>query len=160
MTYLAWRDLPVPRTSPTSRQLECLRELRDAALAVREETPERFQGRLDRILPQYAFRYGPDGGLVPATEGWDGFTARALPGLFELIASRSRVRACSNPDCRWLFLDRSKNRSRVWCEMATCGSRAKMSRYRRRRTAQSTRPDPGLAMLHDPAKVRFDRNAE
>ena len=37
------------------------------------------------------------------------------------------VKEC--PGCRWLFLDRSRNRSRRWCDMQVCGSRAKMRRY-------------------------------
>jgi predicted RNA-binding Zn ribbon-like protein len=38
--------------------------------------------------------------------------------------------------CRWLFLDRSKNRSRRWCSMEVCGTSAKKRRYveRRRRS--------------------------
>jgi predicted RNA-binding Zn ribbon-like protein len=35
----------------------------------------------------------------------------------------SRVKAC--PGCDWLFLDRSKNGSRIWCDMAVCGNRQK-----------------------------------
>ena len=46
-----------------------------------------------------------------------------------------RLRLCV--DCRYLFLDLSRNRSRRWCSMNGCGARAKMRRYRR---AQS-RPD-------------------
>lgn len=37
------------------------------------------------------------------------------------------VKEC--PGCGWLFLDRSRNRSRRWCDMQVCGSRAKMRRY-------------------------------
>jgi predicted RNA-binding Zn ribbon-like protein len=37
--------------------------------------------------------------------------------------------------CRWLFLDRSKNRSRHWCSMEVCGTSAKMRRYVERRRA-------------------------
>jgi predicted RNA-binding Zn ribbon-like protein len=35
----------------------------------------------------------------------------------------SRIKAC--PGCDWLFLDRSKNASRIWCDMAVCGNRHK-----------------------------------
>lgn len=38
-----------------------------------------------------------------------------------------RVKAC--PSCGWFFLDASKNGSRRWCSMATCGSSAKAKRY-------------------------------
>jgi predicted RNA-binding Zn ribbon-like protein len=37
------------------------------------------------------------------------------------------------PGCGWLFLDGSRNSSRRWCDMQTCGSRDKMRRYYRAR---------------------------
>jgi predicted RNA-binding Zn ribbon-like protein len=42
------------------------------------------------------------------------------------------VRFCEAPDCQWLFLDRSRNRSRRWCDMTSCGNRAKARRHYRR----------------------------
>lgn len=39
-------------------------------------------------------------------------------------------------DCRWLFLDKSRNRSRRWCSMRACGAHAKMRRYRAGRKAR------------------------
>jgi len=45
----------------------------------------------------------------------------------------SRLRVCAADDCDWLFLDDTRNRSRKWCDMSTCGNRAKVARYRRRR---------------------------
>jgi len=55
-----------------------------------------------------------------------------------------RVKACASPDCRWGFLDTSRNRSRRWCEMAYCGNRAKSRAWRERQfSAQDpTRPSP------------------
>lgn len=43
-----------------------------------------------------------------------------------------RLRECDGRSCSWLFLDRSRNRSRRWCSMATCGNRAKARRHYRR----------------------------
>ncbi|KUM25951.1 hypothetical protein AU467_23390 [Mesorhizobium loti] len=45
----------------------------------------------------------------------------------------ARLRIC--PNCSWLFVDRSRNASRLWCDMAVCGNRQKANRYYRRRTA-------------------------
>jgi predicted RNA-binding Zn ribbon-like protein len=42
------------------------------------------------------------------------------------------VRECSAETCRWLFLDRSKNHSRRWCDMKACGNRAKAQRFQSR----------------------------
>ncbi|NVD38364.1 CGNR zinc finger domain-containing protein [Ensifer sp. HO-A22] len=38
-----------------------------------------------------------------------------------------RLKIC--PNCGWLFLDRSRNRSRTWCDMAVCGNRSKARRH-------------------------------
>ena len=49
----------------------------------------------------------------------------------ELVTSAdvSRIRECAAPDCNWLFLDFSRGNRRRWCDMATCGNRAKARRY-------------------------------
>jgi hypothetical protein len=44
-----------------------------------------------------------------------------------------RLKACRSDVCRWLFYDRSRNRSGVWCSMAVCGNRTKTRSYRARR---------------------------
>lgn len=44
-----------------------------------------------------------------------------------------RIKECPPPQgCGWLFLDISKNRSRQWCSMKTCGNTAKVRRFRSR----------------------------
>jgi len=45
------------------------------------------------------------------------------------------IRACENPDCRWLFLDTSKNHTRRWCDMKLCGNRMKARRFKAQRRA-------------------------
>jgi predicted RNA-binding Zn ribbon-like protein len=45
------------------------------------------------------------------------------------------VRWCEAPDCEWLFLDHSRNRSRRWCDMTSCGNRAKARRHYERTRA-------------------------
>lgn len=44
-----------------------------------------------------------------------------------------RLKECPSDDCGWLFVDLSKNRSRQWCSMATCGNAAKVRRFRSKR---------------------------
>jgi predicted RNA-binding Zn ribbon-like protein len=44
-------------------------------------------------------------------------------------AALSRVRECAAEDCGWLFLDESRNASRIWCNMQVCGNRAKARRH-------------------------------
>lgn len=40
----------------------------------------------------------------------------------------SRIRLCGGDDCGWLFVDRSRNGLRRWCEMEECGTREKSRR--------------------------------
>lgn len=47
-----------------------------------------------------------------------------------------KVRECGNPDCRWLFLDTSKNHTRRWCDMKVCGNRMKARRFKAQRKAE------------------------
>jgi predicted RNA-binding Zn ribbon-like protein len=49
----------------------------------------------------------------------------------ELLTSAGldRVRQCASETCSWLFVDGSRNRGRKWCDMASCGNRAKARRY-------------------------------
>ena len=44
----------------------------------------------------------------------------------------SRLKVCGSPDCRWAFVDSTRNRSRRWCDMAGCGNRAKNRAWRHR----------------------------
>ncbi|HET9521151.1 MAG TPA: CGNR zinc finger domain-containing protein [Candidatus Limnocylindrales bacterium] len=46
-----------------------------------------------------------------------------------------RVRICANDTCRWIFFDESRAGRRRWCDMATCGNRAKAARHRARQKA-------------------------
>lgn len=48
-----------------------------------------------------------------------------------------RVRQCANPECQWLFIDRSKGGTRRWCDMGACGNRAKASRHYQRKKLRS-----------------------
>ncbi len=45
----------------------------------------------------------------------------------------ARMRACDNAECRWLFLDTSKNHTRRWCDMKLCGNRMKARRFKAQR---------------------------
>jgi predicted RNA-binding Zn ribbon-like protein len=56
----------------------------------------------------------------------------AHAGIELLRSTRlGRLSQCNN--CRWLFLDASKNHSRRWCSMGHCGSDAKVRAARARR---------------------------
>ena len=44
-----------------------------------------------------------------------------------------RLRICANDECSWRFVDRSPTGRRRWCDMRTCGNRAKVARHRARK---------------------------
>ena len=57
----------------------------------------------------------------------------AQPAAALLVSSDvERVKDCGDPTCRWLFLDLSKNHTRRWCDMKTCGNRMKARRHHAR----------------------------
>lgn len=64
-----------------------------------------------------------------AIDAWDLLTEPVL----------ARVRECPGDGgvCGWLFLDTSRSGTRRWCDMRTCGNRAKARGYYRR---QQNRP--------------------
>lgn len=84
-----------------------------------------------------------DGGFVLAWRGAAGSLDlplwRVARSAADLLVSPdvSRVRECSSQRCDWLFLDRSKNHSRRWCNMAECGNREKARRHYSRRRADA-----------------------
>lgn len=67
-----------------------------------------------------------------ADETFDALLWRIIASAEKLLSSEelSRVKEC--PNCGWFFLDTSKNQSRRWCSMNTCGARDKMRRYHSR----------------------------
>jgi predicted RNA-binding Zn ribbon-like protein len=42
------------------------------------------------------------------------------------------IKKCNNHTCSLLFVDTSKNHSRRWCSMETCGNRSKVSNFSKR----------------------------
>jgi predicted RNA-binding Zn ribbon-like protein len=96
-------------------------ETLDAAL------PSAFQSpRITRDGTRFAVRFEHDeddlAGVV---------IAPVVRGALDLLTSeaKDRVRECHSTTCAWLFLDRSKNGSRRWCDMKVCGNRAKARRH-------------------------------
>ena len=64
---------------------------------------------------------------------------RIVEAAVALLVSDAMLRVKTCPACGWFFRDVSKNRSRRWCSMATCGSVAKARRYYRRSKERAER---------------------
>ncbi|MFY9561792.1 MAG: ABATE domain-containing protein [Terriglobales bacterium] len=72
--------------------------------------------------------------------GWTDDPSRLDSILWPIVRSASElltspdlenVRECDMPACRWIFVDRSKNHRRRWCDMKVCGNRAKARKFYR-----------------------------
>jgi len=75
--------------------------------------------------------------LVPEGQGVDRTISEVLVRALGAMSDGSwpRMKACQREACRWQFYDASRNRSGVWCSIATCGNRQKGAAYRARRTS-------------------------
>jgi predicted RNA-binding Zn ribbon-like protein len=78
-------------------------------------------------------------GLAPVRPGVDAALGRLLATVAAATMDGSwrRLKACRKHSCRFAFYDRSKNGSRSWCDMSSCGNRVKAARYRERAAARS-----------------------
>src|SRR6185437_14794355 len=95
-----------------------------------------LNGDLAASLPNARVEYTEDGfawtwsGRALDAVLWP--ISRAAADLLVSDAERRKVRQCGAGDCEWLFLDTSKNRSRQWCSMQSCGNREKARRHYQR----------------------------
>src|SRR3954464_12423717 len=85
---------------------------------------------------------GPDGVTVDhrhVGDPIDDALARlADPLVTELTAGHpERIKSCASDTCDWIFYDSSRTSRRRWCDMATCGNRAKAARHRARDRAET-----------------------
>jgi predicted RNA-binding Zn ribbon-like protein len=87
------------------------------------EAPPRHE--LARAAGGFAWRIERRGLTAPA------LLAPVLWSAADLLvgAGRRRIRQCANEKCLWLFLDESKSGTRRWCDMSSCGNRAKARRH-------------------------------
>jgi predicted RNA-binding Zn ribbon-like protein len=138
-----WGDLVGPAHARAGRRigpngLVMLRDLRGLirCLALRNNGIETDAdtAELERLGLRLDLRGGPS---LRAVE--DGDLARdiCVTGIAALLSASARpgwprFKACRGEDCRWVFVDSSRNSSRRWCDMAGCGNRAKVMSFRRR----------------------------
>lgn len=137
----AWVTTHIPDASASLDE-----EDRTCAIAAREALRDIVEGdesgeaavRLQRILDGIVLtmRLGHDGDvdIVATRGGIDAVLARIMSGVQHAMIDGSwhRLKICRNDVCRWAFYDASRNRSAVWCSMATCGSQAKARAWRAR----------------------------
>lgn len=141
---------PTASRSTGARVLKRCVELREALAEIfyarldDRQTTASARGTLERYFKGARLRQMLNWKQSPRLEWeWPAHAVNAELPLWVLAASASdlmtsdavdRVRACNNPECRWLFLDTSKNHTRRWCDMRVCGNRIKARRFKARKT--------------------------
>lgn len=86
-------------------------------------------------------RFRRDGSTTvePGAGGLDGALGHILAAIHLAMTTGvwGHFKLCQRDRCRWAFYDVSKNQSRRWCSMETCGNRAKGEAFRSRRRTQT-----------------------
>src|SRR5919108_322350 len=124
-----------------------LREALARVLLARTEGKKPLAADLKTIDGEYA-RSAPFARLAPTDEGFvwsldpsaeapDAALRPIVESAAALMTSErlARLRRCGNATCYWLFIDETRNCSRRWCEMASCGNVMKVRRHRARQRA-------------------------
>jgi predicted RNA-binding Zn ribbon-like protein len=115
--------------------------LRNAALGLLREDGTGFDA-LNELLATTVPRRRLERWEGRARYGWVGWGEDPCCILWPVVLAGAdiltsdeapRIDMCPGEDCGWMFVDRSRNGLRRWCEMATCGTTAK----NRRRRAQA-----------------------
>ncbi len=113
---------------------DCLR-----AAARREAPPEASISYINAAIgdsPTFLLAPRADGiaFTIPAGPSPD-LLRPILRSALHLLSSPdvARLRECAAERCGRLYLDHTKNSSRRWCDMDTCGNRAKARRHQARR---------------------------
>ncbi|RKT99837.1 hypothetical protein C7H84_29195 [Burkholderia sp. Nafp2/4-1b] len=121
------------------------------ALALREALYRLFHAQAERREPQaddlallggFLAEAAPRVALARVDGGYAWRIPQAHASLARLLspvlwsatdllggARLAKVKRCANDACQWLFIDDSKNASRRWCSMSSCGNRAKAYRH-------------------------------
>ena len=124
-----------------TRAVELREAIRDLVIAKGDDgsAPAAVK-RLDRLSRRgtltVSFRDG-SAAMEPAAAGADAAIARIALTIRDAMVDGTweRIKVCAADDCRWAFYDRSRNRSRAWCEMQDCGNRAKVRAFRERHSS-------------------------
>src|SRR5262252_597803 len=126
-------------------------------LAERGNTTEKARvdtlAEINRILGRSAGtrRLEPrsDGGFarsfVPVGDAFAGLMIPVVESAADalVIGELARIRRCADGRCPRVFFDGTKNGRRRWCDMATCGNRAKAARHRVRMRQVDDTPSDG-----------------
>ena len=77
--------------------------------------------------------------LTPTAKGLDGvlFSIAESFAVFLAEGDPTRLKLCENHDCRWVFYDTTRSRTRRWCA-DSCGNLIKVREFRRKKKRSRT----------------------
>ena len=72
--------------------------------------------------------------FVPDKSGWRWILAEVARSFVDTVTDgeSTRIKICRNDDCRWVFYDQTKGKTRCWCSSKSCGNRERVRRARAR----------------------------
>ena len=117
-------------------ELRALAERGVASCDIRSEALAEINRVLGRSAGTRRLELQSDGSFVRAFVAvGDAFAGLLIPIVESasdalILSELERVRRCADPRCGRVFQDETKNGRRRWCDMATCGNRAKAARHR------------------------------
>ena len=140
-----WRDRDLDRTKNVR---DALRAVVDAVVEHRPAPAPAIRTVNEALAAPRSLRLELDGEHVVVGHTHDGSPAdQALVPIVDAIVGEiasgrpDRFRICANDRCRWTFFDASPTGRRRWCDMKTCGNRAKAARHRAKlRAAEESTP--------------------
>lgn len=134
------------RSDGTLAELEDVHELRSVLADLWQQPEDILVERVNAILRDHA--------ALPQLvkhDNWDWhihassldaplptrMALEAAMGLADLVRGKElrRMGQCSSPECDAVFIDLTKNRSRLYCDTGNCANRAHAAAYRARRNA-------------------------
>ena len=143
--YLADHRVPVPDGLPGAAALHELAVVRAIVQRLTRPVVDPWSDEGRRLLASASFRLDPDGRLSAADPGWHGLCRDLLLPLVALVDEGTPLGRCSNPACRLVFQDASRNHARRWCDTGGCGNRDRVRRARRKSSVTTAAPGRPVA---------------
>lgn len=138
----------VPATTSELQSLHSLRKLlHDYAIALANgsSVDQMDWNQLNKIMAQVPVirQWNDKDGsrqliYVPLTGDWNSVMADIVSDFVHTVLDQDihRIRICDNPDCRWVFYDDTRSRTKRYCEDKTCGNLMKVRRFRAKKGSQ------------------------
>lgn len=140
---------PVPIPAADRKELQHFRErLRRFAIqlsidgTVTDEMVNAINEKLEQSSAIREVRQDDEGLRIiwlPQEHTWKSVIAEVAASFATSLADGlgNRIRICGNDNCRWIFLDDTRNRSKRFCNDKTCGNLMKVRRFRERKKSES-----------------------